>query len=66
MANGDIVFARIPIDIDPDGLADAALVTAFTTLFPSTEFDIINTQIVPDLGKGGAKQVLVVVARDTT
>ena len=66
MAGGDILYATAPITINPDGTADTAAILALDGLFDDASFDSITMQIVPDLGKGGNKQVLVVVGRDTT
>lgn len=66
MANGDLVTLIRRIIIDPDAPEDATLQINLATILPSTEFDIISSELIPLQGKFTADRLLLVVARDTT
>ena len=66
MAIGDIDFVRIPIKVNPNDVPDAAAITAIGTIFNITDYDSINTIIVPGEGINSDKQVLVVTGRRLT
>lgn len=64
MADGDIVYARFPVDTDIQAVADVAVTTALTTLFPVGVYDILDVRLVQIGGDSGVfKNVVVVVAR---
>lgn len=64
MAAGDIVYARVPITLDPDAVEDSAVNTVLAGLFPILTYDVIHTSLekVTDT-TGVAKAILVVVAQ---
>ena len=64
MTDGDIVFARFPVDTDVNAVADVAVTTALLALFPVVGFDILDVELVNIGGDSGVfKNVIVVVAR---
>lgn len=65
MAAGDIVYARVPIDVDSSGTEDSAITTVLAGLFPVANYALIHTTIVPPIGTK-TKAVLVVVAQAIT
>ena len=66
MADGDIVFARFPVDTDVNAIADVAVTTALAALFPTATYDILSVELVQVGGDSGVfKNVVVVVARAT-
>lgn len=65
MAAGDIVYARVPIDIDVDAVEDVAVNTVLAGLFPIAVYDLIHTSLIPPTGTK-TKAVLVVVAQAIT
>ena len=62
MAAGDIVYARVPIDVDANGTEDSAVTTVLDGLFPIATYTLIHTSIIPPTGTK-TKAVLVVVAQ---
>lgn len=67
MAAGDIVYARVPIDVDAYGVEDVAVNTVLAGLFPIANYDLIHTNVINITGKGGnQKVVLIVVAQAIT
>lgn len=62
MADGDIVTARFPITIDSNAVADVAVVTQLTALFPVATYTLIHTEIIFDQGTK-TKATVVVVAQ---
>jgi len=65
MAAGDIVFARFPITIDSSAVADSAVTTALTTLFPIAVYNLVHTEIIFDSGSR-TKGTVVVIAQAIT
>ena len=66
MADGEIHYARFPINLDSNSTAVVNTVR-ITTIFPNTNYDIVDTQIVPiSGGSGKSNAVMVVVARRIT
>ncbi len=65
MAAGDIVYARVPITLDSSAVADSAVTTALTTLFPIANYALIHTTVIPPIGTK-TKGILVVVAQAIT
>ena len=64
MADGDIVYARFPVDTDVNAVADVAVTVALAVLFPVAAFDILEVELVQIGGDSGVfKNVIVVVAR---
>jgi len=64
MADGDIVYARFPIDTDVNAVADVAVTVALAALFPVASFDILEVELVQVGGDSGVfRNVIVVVAR---
>lgn len=64
MADGDIVYARFPVDTNVSDPADVAVTTALTALFPMAVYDILSIELVQIGGDSGLfKNVVVVVAR---
>ena len=66
MAIGDIDFVRVPIEIDPNGLPDSAVVNAAAALFTPTNYDSITITLVPGEGINSTKQVLLIAGRRLT
>ncbi len=62
MAAGDIVYARVPIDLDNSETADSAVTTVLTGLFPILTYNLIHTNLIPPTGTK-TKGLLVVVAQ---
>jgi len=62
MAEGDIVYARVPISVDANGTEDNAVTTVLGGLFPTATYTLIHTTIIPPIGTK-TKAVLVVVAQ---
>ena len=62
MAAGDIVYARFPITIDSGAVADVALTTALTTLFPIATYDVIHTELIFNSGTK-TKATAVIIAQ---
>ena len=65
MAAGDIVFARFPITLDSGAVADSAVTTALTTLFPIAVYDIVHTELVFDSGTK-TKATVIIIAQAIT
>lgn len=65
MAAGDIVYARFPITIDSGAVADTAVTTALSALFPIATYTLIHTELVFDEGTR-TKAVAVVMAQAIT
>jgi len=63
MANGDIVFARFPITLDSGAIADTAITTALTTLFPVVTYNVVHTELVFDSGTK-TKATVIIIAQD--
>ncbi len=64
MADGDIVFARFPVDTDVKAVADVSVQAGVSALFPVATFDILSIELVQIGGDSGIfKNVVVVVAR---
>lgn len=64
MADGDIKYVRIPISLDANATADAALQAGVAALFPNAVYPLLHTHIVDITGSNGVnKTVLVVVGR---
>ncbi len=66
MVNGELFYARFPIELDLDAPDDTvAQVGIVTPLFPSGDFDSIMVKVVPITGTGGkSKGVVVVLGRE--
>jgi len=65
MAAGDIVYARFPITLDSTAVADSAVTTALTTLFPIANYTLVHTELVFDSGTR-TKGTVVVIAQAIT
>ncbi len=65
MAAGDIVYARVPLDVDISSVEDSSVTTVLAGLFPIATYDVIHTTIVPPRGTK-VKAVLIVVAQAIT
>ena len=65
MAAGDIVYARFPITLDSKAVADVAVTTALTTLFPVANYSLIHTELVFDEGTK-TKGTVVIIAQAIT
>lgn len=65
MAAGDIVYARVQIDVDISAVEDSAVNTVLAGLFPIATYDVIHTTVIPPIGTK-TKAVLVVVAQAIT
>lgn len=65
MAAGDIVYARVPLDVDISAVEDVAVTTVLDGLFPVANYALIHTTIIPPIGTK-TKAVLVVVAQAIT
>ena len=65
MAAGDIVYARFPITLDSEAVADSAVTTALTTLFPIAVYNLVHTELVFDSGTK-TKGTVVVIAQAIT
>jgi len=67
MVNGEIHYARFPINLDSNGIIESVPTLQIGTIFPDTDYDIVDTEIVPiSGGRGLSNAVMVVVARRTT
>lgn len=65
MAAGDIVYARVPITLDPDADADSTVTTALTTLFPIANYALVHVNVIPPTGTQ-TKGILVITAQAIT
>ncbi len=66
MVNGEIHYARFQIDLDSNSIINDINVELIT-VFPTSNYDIINSQLVPISGGSGiSKAVMVVIARRIT
>ena len=65
MAAGDIVYARVPLDVDISAAEDSSVTTVLAGLFPVANYDLIHTTVIPPSGTK-IKAVLVVVAQAIT
>jgi hypothetical protein len=65
MAAGDIVYARVPLDVDISSAEDSSVTTVLAGLFPIATYDVIHTTIIPPTGTK-TKAVLIVVAQAIT
>jgi len=62
MVNGQIHYARLPIELD----SNSAVIdlTVGPSIFPTGNYDIVESQIVPiSGGSGKSNAVMVVIAR---
>jgi len=67
MADGEIHYARLPITLDSNGVVDFPPVLSINAIFPPTDYDIVDTAIVPISGGSGiSNAVLVIIARRLT
>ena len=67
MVNGQIHYARFPINLDSNGIIDGVVTTQIDAIFPDTNYDIVNTEIVPISGGSGiSNAIMVVIARRIT
>jgi len=67
MADGEIHYARFPVTLDSNAPIDVTPSVVLSTVFPDTEYDIVDSQIVPISGGSGlSNAVVVIVARRIT
>jgi len=67
MPDGEIHYARFPINLDSNLGFDGDPATPLFGLFPPTDYDIIDSEIVPiSGGRGVSNAVMVVIARRLT
>ena len=67
MADGDIVFARFPVDTDVNAVADVAVTVALAALFPVAVYDILSIELVQIGGDSGVfKNIIIVIAQQTS
>lgn len=66
MAEGDIVYATAPIDMNAYDSEDIALSVTLEGLFPNATYEVLHTQIIDITGNHGErKTVLIALAHDT-
>lgn len=64
MVNGQIHYARFPINLDSNAVIDGSPTLQITAIFPDGNYDIVDTEIVPISGGSGiSNAIMVVIAR---
>ena len=69
MADGDVVYARFPVTLDLDALADTVPQVGLVSpvLFTDTQFPVLEAKVLPMTGGSGkSRAVVLVVGRAVT